>query len=72
MPYDGMAREQIAKWLPGLLLGTRSRDIAAGNSLIGPHRDDLAFSVEAHDLRAFGSRGQQRTAALASSWPRCR
>ena len=60
-----MPREQIARWLSGLLLGTRSRDIAAGSSLIGPHRDDLAFSVEAHDLRAFGSRGQQRTAALA-------
>ena len=63
--YDGMSREQIARWLSGLLLGTRSRDIAAGSSLIGPHRDDLAFSVEAHDLRAFGSRGQQRTGALA-------
>ena len=65
LPYDGMAREQIAKWLAALLQGTRTRDIAAGNSLIGPHRDDLAFSVEGHDLRAFGSRGQQRTAALA-------
>jgi len=63
--YDSMSREQIAKWLSGLLLGTRSRDIAAGSSLIGPHRDDLAFSVEAHDRRAFGSRGQQRTGALA-------
>ena len=62
---DGMSREQIAQWLSGLLLSTRSRDIAAGSSLIGPHRDDLAFSVEAHDLRAFGSRGQQRTGALA-------
>ena len=63
--YDGMSREQIARWLSGLLLGARGRDIAAGSSLIGPHRDDLAFSVEAHDLRTFGSRGQQRTGALA-------
>ena len=60
-----MPREQIARWLSGLLLATRSRDIAAGSSLIGPHRDDMAFAVEAHDLRTFGSRGQQRTAALA-------
>ena len=63
--YDGGVREQIAKWLSGLLLGTRGRDIAAGSSLIGPHRDDLAFSVEAHDLRAWLTRGQQRTGALA-------
>jgi DNA replication and repair protein RecF len=47
-------------------LGThRSRDIATGTSLAGPHRDDLAFLVEERDLRAYGSRGQQRTAALA-------
>ena len=63
--YYGVAREQIARWLSGLLLATRTRDIAAGSSLIGPHRDDMAFAVEAHDLRTFGSRGQQRTAALA-------
>jgi DNA replication and repair protein RecF len=63
--YGDTSREQIARWLTGLLQGTRTRDIAAGSSLIGPHRDDLAFSVEAHDLRTFGSRGQQRTAALA-------
>jgi DNA replication and repair protein RecF len=47
------------------LKGTRSRDIAAGTSLSGPHRDDLAFLAEERDLRAYGSRGQQRTAALA-------
>ena len=46
----GMSCEQIARWLSGLLLNTRSCDIAAGSSLIGRHRDDLAFSVEAHDL----------------------
>jgi DNA replication and repair protein RecF len=63
--YHGVPREQIARWLAGLLLGTRGRDIAAGSSLTGPHRDDIAFAVEAHDLRTFGSRGQQRTAALA-------
>ena len=44
---------------------TRSRDIAAGSSLIGPHRDDLAFCGRGARPAAFGSRGQQRTAALA-------
>jgi DNA replication and repair protein RecF len=43
----------------------RNRDIAAGTSLLGPHRDDMAFIVDGRDLRAFGSRGQQRTGALA-------
>ena len=39
--------------------------MAAGTSLLGPHRDDMSFAVNDRDLRVFGSRGQQRTAALA-------
>jgi DNA replication and repair protein RecF len=31
----------------------------------GPHRDDLAVSLGARDLRLVGSAGQQRTAAIA-------
>jgi DNA replication and repair protein RecF len=35
-------------------------------SLVGPHRDDLAITINDNiELRAFGSQGQQRTAALA-------
>jgi DNA replication and repair protein RecF len=34
-------------------------------SLIGPHRDDLSFLVDGVDLNTFGSRGQQRLAALS-------
>jgi DNA replication and repair protein RecF len=34
-------------------------------TLIGPHRDDLRFLVGGIDLTIYGSRGQQRTAALA-------
>lgn len=41
------------------------RDLAAGMTLAGPHRDDLRFLVGERDLRTYGSRGQQRTAALA-------
>lgn len=44
---------------------TRAREVAAGMSLIGPHRDDVQFSTQGRDLRTYGSRGQQRTAALA-------
>lgn len=43
----------------------RSRELAAGTTLYGPHRDDLRFVANGHNLRTFGSRGQQRTAALA-------
>lgn len=36
----------------------------AGHALIGPHRDDLEILFDGHDLRKFGSSGQQRSALL--------
>src|SRR5690606_6965845 len=36
-----------------------------GMTLIGPHRDDLAFAINGKDVQSFGSQGQQRTAALS-------
>jgi DNA replication and repair protein RecF len=43
----------------------RGRELAAGSTLYGPHRDDLRFFANTRDLRLYGSRGQQRTAALS-------
>lgn len=45
------------------------REIGAGTSLIGPHRDDFRFAIRdsrfaEKDLAAFGSRGQQRMAVF--------
>ena len=34
-------------------------------TLVGPHRDDLRFLINTHDATVYGSRGQQRTVALA-------
>ena len=36
-----------------------------GQTLVGPHRDDLAIELDGVDTRVFGSRGQQRLVALA-------
>jgi DNA replication and repair protein RecF len=41
------------------------RDIAAGMTLVGPHRDDLRFTLNNTSAGAFASRAQQRTIALA-------
>jgi DNA replication and repair protein RecF len=41
------------------------REVAAGMTLIGPHRDEVRFVVNDADAGIYGSRGQQRTAALA-------
>lgn len=43
----------------------RDRDIGAGVTLSGPHRDDFMFMFREKNLEYFGSRGEQRMAVLA-------
>lgn len=47
------------------LRASRPRDLARGQTHVGPHRDDLMLSLGGHMLRHFGSTGQQRSAAVA-------
>ncbi len=42
----------------------RDREIAAGMTLWGPHREDFVFKIKERDLSIFGSRGEQRLAVL--------
>lgn len=42
----------------------RPSDIRRGVTQVGPHRDDLAVTLDGRDIRVFGSAGQQRTAAI--------
>ncbi|HEY5078942.1 MAG TPA: DNA replication and repair protein RecF, partial [Opitutaceae bacterium] len=51
--------------LLGLLQAGRARDLQAGTTLCGPHRDDLRFGVRGADAGNFASEGQQRSAVLA-------
>ncbi len=39
-------------------------EIISGHSLVGTHRDDMEIRFDGHDLRKFGSAGQQRSALL--------
>lgn len=39
-------------------------ELASGHSLIGTHRDDLEIFFDGHELRKYGSSGQQRSAVL--------
>ncbi|HEX8131133.1 MAG TPA: DNA replication/repair protein RecF [Pyrinomonadaceae bacterium] len=39
-------------------------EMAAGYSLIGPHRDELEVLFDGRDIRSFGSSGQQRSALI--------
>ena len=44
----------------------RRKEIQQGVCLLGPHRDDLEFLVNGVNMLTYGSRGQQRTAALSA------
>ena len=39
-------------------------EVSAGHALIGTHRDDMELKFDGHDIRKFGSAGQQRSALL--------
>ena len=43
----------------------KERDMRQCMTPVGPHRDDLLFSIGEVDIRKFGSQGQQRTSALS-------
>jgi len=52
------------------LLQYKNEEVAAGVTLVGPHRDDFSIQMfnntrnTTHDIKSFGSRGQQRLAIL--------
>lgn len=56
---------EIANTLLESLRASVSREIGAGHSLIGPHRDDLHASIGGMNVVGFASRGQARTVVLA-------
>ncbi len=57
--------EAIAEAYRGALSASMGRDVAAGMTLQGPHRDDVFFSLDNFPAAGFASRAQQRTIALS-------
>lgn len=47
------------------LLKAKQKDLKLCQTTVGPHRDDMLFSVNDVDIRKYGSQGQQRTSALS-------
>ena len=54
-----------AEALLAAFAGSREKDRALGRTQVGPHRDELRLSLGGRPLRAYGSAGQHRTAAMA-------
>lgn len=61
----GLDRDEIRARLSTRLGAERADDIARGQTLVGPHRDEFRFLAGPVDLGTYGSRGQGRTAVLA-------
>ena len=43
----------------------KQKDMKLCQTTVGPHRDDMLFSIGDIDIRKYGSQGQQRTSALS-------
>lgn len=65
VPVDVPTFDAVAAAFAARLGAKRVAEVARRTSLVGPHRDDVAFRLGGIALAAFGSQGQQRTAVLA-------
>jgi DNA replication and repair protein RecF len=55
--WEGNLRQALAEM--------QGKEIARGQTLVGPHRDDMELLINDRPARTFGSQGQQRTVVLA-------
>ena len=66
---DGVTVDEVRDAFRAALGAAEERDRRMGTTTVGPHRDDVLLALdgarEGLDLRAYGSGGQRRTAALA-------
>ena len=58
-------RAEVKAGYRRVLYESVDREIAAGVTLFGPHRDDLEILVNGKSARSFASQGQQRSIVLA-------
>lgn len=58
-------REAVERRYAELLTSHYEREIGAGMTLWGVHRDDMELTINTHPARVFASQGQQRSLALA-------
>ncbi len=57
--------EQARRLFAASLDARAEEELARGMTLMGPHRDEIAFSIDGRDARNFASQGQQRSLVLA-------
>lgn len=48
-----------------MLKRVRQREIAMGQTVLGPHRDDLVFSIDGRAMQHYASEGEERAASIS-------
>lgn len=61
----GMEEQEIAALFGCFIKENEREEIQRGQSIIGPHRDDIIFLINEKEARTYGSQGQQRSLILA-------
>lgn len=61
----GEGRADIREKFLMQLKSIREKDLAFGNTSVGPHRDDIIIGIDDVDARTYASQGQQRTIVLS-------
>lgn len=60
-----VARPELEERFHAALAASREDELRRGITLVGPHRDELLFTIDGRPARGFGSQGQQRSVVLA-------
>jgi DNA replication and repair protein RecF len=58
-------QELVSQQLEAAMRDARDEEIARGQTVVGPQRDDVEVWLEDHEARLFASQGQQRSAVLS-------
>jgi DNA replication and repair protein RecF len=62
---EGLSKDELTEIMRRHLSEGRQEELRRQQTLVGPHLDDIAFSIDGRDARTFASQGQQRSIVLA-------
>ena len=63
--FENFDRDKIKNNIISHLAKNSYKEIARGQSLYGPHRDDISFFINGREAKSYASQGQQRTLVLS-------
>jgi DNA replication and repair protein RecF len=75
MPFAAVPAEAGAEEIAALMLGEMAiragEEQRRGSSLVGPHRDELVFSLDGRSVQRYASQGQHKTLLVALKLAEC-